>query len=702
MHRRTFLTLTGGFVATASLPGLLSGCSPSSVGDFFSFPQGVASGDPRPTSITLWTRIASRTERANLTVEVALDKEFATPVLQQDYVVTDASDHTLRVLVTDLSPDTVYYYRFRIGDEVFSPPGRTWTAPDPLLAPDISFAFASCQERRHGFYGAYRHMLADDLARPPEQQIRFVLHLGDFIYETLNDPLQTPIDSNLNPLAQPLTDSNGIERTITSLPDGDTTDTGVSYANTLADYRHLYREYLSDPDLLAARARWPFIHTWDDHEFSDDYWQTEANYRDTGDESSTDEPSQPRKVAANQAWFEYMPVNLAALEGVDEDLQQAAEFSFADVGSTPNTLIDDTGLAANDDNLRALDTLTIYRSFRFGNLVELIATDNRSYRSDHALPEDLGGNLPVFIQPRVVLPKDIINDLDAGRTANNNDPDTFLFLGGLFLNPRRNSSPGSMLGTRQKQWWKDTLQRSTARWKLWGNPVPLQRMLVNASALNAGLPDLILSGDAWDGYRTERNELMRFLLDNDIRNVVSLAGDIHAHAAGLVMDDYDSATPTAVMTEVVCAGISSTSQFAVGERLSRIENPSNLESRVRQLIAYENGGEIINNLNNTLLNGVEAAEVAAQTNSLDDIAAAANPTINSHLRYADTDAHGFGRVRVAAETMTAELMTITDINSDTEPEVLRIARFEIPYADPGSGSSISEPAITGTPPFPLR
>lgn len=716
MQRRDFLKLAGTFFVSASMPGVLTSCIHGG-GNAAShvFRQGVASGDPRSTSVVLWTRVEPKHMLLTsffVTAEVALDEDFTTLVLQETLEVTTASDYTLRVIVEGLQPDTFYFYRFFVDSDTVSPTGRTLTAPSISDTKPIHFAFVCCQDRIHGFYNAYRRLINDDLAAPADKQIRFILHLGDFIYETRNDPLQIPLDESLNPISEGLIDQHGQPRDIPPFPGGGETTSRIKYANTLDDYRHLYKNYLLDPDLQAARARWPFICVWDDHEFSDDCWQTEANYNDTGEGSGTDEPSQRRKVAANQAWFEYTPVNFINQEGVDADLQHAKEFEFVDVNETANVTIDEENFVNNADNVAAINSITIYRSFHFGQWMELVLTDNRSYRSDHPIPEDISGNSPLFIDARVALPVELINLLDAGKTANNGSPPTFLLLEDFVLNPRRHSPPGTMLGARQKRWWKETMARSDARWKLWGNSVPLQRFLLNVSALGTGLPDAVLTSDTWDGYRTERNELMEFLRNNDIRNIISLSGDVHAHSAGVVMDDYDAksdAHPS--MVEIVCGSISSVSQFAGVEQLSRRDDFTETERMLRSLITYDarltsSGGNnpLVNNLNNTLLNGVRSGMVAAQTNSFDDIIAAKDP-VNDHLVYMDTDAHGFGLVEVTESSMTVLLATIDSINNDparVSPQLKRTATFTIPFTEPGDEPSISPPTIMGDPPFPLN
>lgn len=719
MNRRKFLKVAGCLVASAGTIELFTACTPvDRVAPDDAFPQGVASGDPRPISIVLWTRANPLLEIAgsvDVTVEVALDEDFAQVVLRQTFGTNTAADYTLRVVAENLVANTIYFYRFWV-EGYRSRTGRTWTAPLATDSLPINFAFVSCQDYTHGFFGAYRRILNDDLAREPAEQLRFILHLGDFIYETRNESYQTPLDEHFDPIAQPLVDGRGRSRIVTPFPDGGVTSTGIQFANSVADYRHLYKTFLNDPDLQAARARWPFIHTWDDHEFSDDCWQTEANYHDTGPSSSTDEPSQPRRVAANQAWFEYTPVNLRALDDVTEDLRAAEEFKYAEVGTTPNTVVDSNNQVVNADNQVAINTITIYRNFRFGDLVELLITDNRSYRSDHALPEDISGNYSLFLHPRAALPLDMVNAMDAGRTANNNDPDLLLFVGEFVFNPRYRTPPGTMLGAQQKAWWKQVMQRSSARWKLWGNSVPAQRFRVDVSKVLPQLPDIILSSDSWDGYRTERNELMRFLRDNQISNVISFAGDLHAHFAGLVYDDYENTNtgasgPQAQMAEFVTASISSMSQFAAVEQLARRDVLDATQTTLRHLITFDStqaatpgADDRVVNLNTTLRFGARAAVTVARDNTRAAVENNRDPSFNAHLRYADTAVHGFGLVRVTRDSVTTQLVSVDSIINESGaagPAILRTATFVVPYTEAGGTINFTAPTIEGELPFPL-
>ena len=108
-------------------------------------------------------------------------------VAEQAVRASVASDHTVRVFVQGLSPDTVYYYRFHAGSDSSPYPGRTRTAPLPGASRKVRFAAISCQSYEQGYYGALRRMTNDDIAAEPDEQIDFVLHLGDFIYERTGD-----------------------------------------------------------------------------------------------------------------------------------------------------------------------------------------------------------------------------------------------------------------------------------------------------------------------------------------------------------------------------------------------------------------------------------------------------------------------------------------------------------------------------------
>ena len=699
MKRRDFLKRAGCFVASAAVPTWI-GCgddsdnpAPDGGSGKYLFPQGVASGDPQPKSIMLWTRVVaedSDAEKVSVTLEVSKSDKFSELVIKKSVQVSADSDFTLRVLAEDLTPGQAYYYRFRAGDAV-SRVGRTRTAPERDADVTAHFAWVSCQDYASNFYSAYRQMLNDDAKRPAAEQIQFVLHLGDFAYETRGAGFMTARNDDLEPVE--LKTKSGKPRAVTEFPSGGGMyNDEVNFAKTVDDYRHIYKTYLSDPDLQDARANWPFICIWDDHEFTDDCWQTQANYDRA---ASTDEPSQRRRVAGSQAWFEYVPSMLRE------------DFKPVEVEDAPYT---DVITVNEPNNVKAISAITVYRNLRWGKHVDLVLTDSRSYRSDHALAEESTvGNLLIF-HPRAALPKDVVNELDAGNTAHDGKPKDMV---GSFKNTRKDLPPGTMLGSAQKQWWKDVMKDSDATWRIWGNPVPILRLQLDGSDVALVMDQLILSGDAWDGYNTERKELMAFLKANSIRNVVSLSGDHHAHYAGVVLDDYEADKPTPVMVDLVTAGISSSSQFAeVASAFDGSIPPALAETAesVRRVIVYDStklGGteKAVPNLNTLLRYGSRAANAAADTHDLKKIEAARDPKVNPHLRFADSRATGYGLAHVSASKVDATLVTIErnyEELGEKSPGIRGSASFSIAHAASFDDVKMDEPKLEGRKPFPLQ
>ncbi len=699
MNRRDFLRLSGTFFAAASLGGLAACGGDDSpaidagpdapMAGAFSFPQGVASGDPRETSVVLWTRAIpmSGTADVPLKVEVATDAGFATVVVMQNITAPASSDHTVRVVVTGLAADTIYHYRFTAG--VDTAVGRTRTAPAAGADVPIRMAWVSCQDYAAGQYHSYRKLVEEDSARAEADQVRFVLHLGDFIYETRGDGFQGAIDDNFQPIT--VNNPDGTPRTVPAFPSGGGTAGGSNYAKTVDDYRHLYKLFASDPDLQAARARWPFVHTWDDHEFADDCWQSMANYTDA---QTLDEPSQARRYAANQAWFEFIPSQLTGAPGVAGVTQHAHDFATATVADAPFTAPNADNFVAETNNAAAVGSITIYRSLRFGKHCELVITDQRSFRSDHPIPEEVAAvDSTAYFNPRYAVPAVDVDTCDAGMTA---PPGAMVGILTQVPNPRATSPVGTLLGKTQKDWWKATMMGSDATWKVWGNEVPFMRFFIKDTA-NVLIVDRVMDSDAWDGFPRERRELTQFIKNNNIKNVVLLTGDIHAHFAGTVSDNFESATPMPVATEFIAAGISSNSVFSFYEAATR----AGVATAARGLISVDasggGGSAFTENMNMLLLHGEISAQTFGNTRDKAMALAQSDRTINPHLKYADTNAQGYG---VALFTATQCQATLTTVERpiDNTPGIKRTASFTVPKDNPGG---MTGPEMTGTPPFPM-
>ena len=309
--RRHFIAAAGAMGATAAWAGSeVLRTHPAWTEHRADFAEGVASGDPAAESVLLWTRVskAAQAERVPLFLEVAEDPAFRKLVCVADTQALREADHTCRVLVGGLEPAHVYWYRFIDSRGHGSRIGRTRTAPRPDEARDARFAFVSCQNICEGAQNAYRRMIFEDERAALADQLDFVLHLGDFIYEVVEYPEDRP-------------GGRRYERRVRDLvryPHGEKV-MSFHIPTTVEDYRTVYRAYLQDPDLQDARARWPFVAMWDNHEFSWLGWQSIQQFK------GENRPAQTRKVAANQAWFEYQPARVAKVGGPSLDRFEAPQ-----------------------------------------------------------------------------------------------------------------------------------------------------------------------------------------------------------------------------------------------------------------------------------------------------------------------------------------------------------------------------------------
>nr|WP_244900574.1 alkaline phosphatase D family protein [Streptomyces nanshensis] len=254
------------------------------------FLHGVASGDPLPDGVLLWTRVTPSPEAVpgsgkggptTVTWEVAEDEGFGKVVAHGTAKAEAASDHTVKADVRGLAADTAYWFRFSAGD-VRSPAGRTRTAPAEDAATDnLRFGVVSCSHYEGGYFASYRHLAA-------RTDLRAVLHLGDYIYEYGHDEY--------------LREGQTKEAVRTAQPTHETI--------TLADYRVRHAHHKLDPDCQAMHAAHAMIAMWDDHEIADDTWSGGADNHTPGEEGDWED----RRRAAHQAYFEWMPVR-PSIEG---------------------------------------------------------------------------------------------------------------------------------------------------------------------------------------------------------------------------------------------------------------------------------------------------------------------------------------------------------------------------------------------------
>jgi alkaline phosphatase D len=245
------------------------------------FLHGVASGDPLPDGILLWTRLTPAPEvvpgsglgaDTEVSWTIAEDRAFNSVVATGSTTATAASDHTVKADIRGLKPATDYWFRFSSGG-VDSPSARTRTAPATDAAVSgLRFGVVSCANWEAGYFSSYRHLAA-------RGDLDAWLHLGDYIYE-----YKTGEYAARGTVVRPHAPANEI--------------------TTLADYRTRHGRYKTDPDLQALHTKAPVIAIWDDHEFANDAWSGGAENHTEGTEGTWT----ARQAAAKQAYFEWMPV----------------------------------------------------------------------------------------------------------------------------------------------------------------------------------------------------------------------------------------------------------------------------------------------------------------------------------------------------------------------------------------------------------
>lgn len=293
MNRRSFLLATSSLAAAAIWSSRALGAVVQHPRfSQYPFQLGVASGDPSPTGVVLWTRLAPKPleigggmpmDSVEVSWQVAEDEQMSRIVSKGSTIANPDWAHSVHVEVEGLRPDRWYWYQFKAGSEV-SPKGRTRTMPLADALPErLRFAFASCQHYETGYYTAFEHMAAEDLD--------LVVHLGDYIYEY-----------------------KGIEKRVRIHPDHET--------KTVDQYRLRYALYKSDEALKRMHSLAPWIVTWDDHEVDNDYAAGNSEEKNV-----TSEELLLRRASAYKAYYEHMPLRRALLpNGPDMQIYRRLPF----------------------------------------------------------------------------------------------------------------------------------------------------------------------------------------------------------------------------------------------------------------------------------------------------------------------------------------------------------------------------------------
>ena len=605
------------------------------------FPEGVASGDPDSNSVLLWTRYPQTdpNSQAYLRVEIAEDEVFKRVISTADVPVSAAADWTCRVLVGGLKPAHIYWYRFTDKNGMGSRVGRTITAPGVTDSRPIKFAFVSCQNVNQGAQNAYRRMIFEDDQASSRDRLDFILHLGDFIYEMVWYPEDRPqgmYDRRL--------------RDVVRYPYGE--KIGDYHVPTnLDDYRAVYRGYLHDPEIQDARARWPFINMWDNHEFSWRGWQSLEKYEAT-------RATQTRKIAANQAFFEFQPARVKRPEATSLE-----EFKPPKVVDAPITKFDDHGLGIEPNNLAAIGSLKGYRAIRWGRNVELIVTDQRTYRSEE--PVDMPEAAPLSSHDFPgMTPQHAIEILDAGRTYNGGKPPATISSNDEKIsipNIWATRPPQTILGAEQKIWFLDRLQHSKAAWKIWGNTTATLEMRADPQ----NLPEGLTKPWPWPGYAgfalqdwstacTEKGEIYDFVSQRGITGFVTIAGDRHAFWAGLAAKSIPPHPFSPVGPVFVTGSISAPTLVEAHEHGIPKKHP--LRALYVGQGPEDQGPQPTFNM--MLRHGVRSCLEYAASGDVDKARTLSNPDLSPHASFIDMAGHGYALVRCTADTLESEFVCI--------------------------------------------
>ncbi len=603
------------------------------------FPEGVASGDPDSNSVLLWTRRSPQPEPAKeLTAEVALDEAFQRVIATHKVPLTADSDWTCRVLVGGLKPAQVYWYRFTDPQGNGSRVGRTITAPSNDDSRPVRFAFVSCQNVNLGAQNAYRRMIYEDERAPEQDRLGFVLHLGDFIYELVWYPEDraTYYDRKVVPILR--------------YPKGEKIE-DFHIPVDVDDYRAVYRNYLHDPDLQDARARWPFVPMWDNHEYSWQGWQALQVF--TGEVR----PAQTRKVAANQAFFEYQPARMVKSGGASLE-----RFNPPQVKDAPVKEFDADGLGQEPNNLAAINSLKGYRSLRWGRNLELIITDERSYRS-----EDPGSKVAptAFFNKDYsqFVPEEVMEILDAGRDYNGGKPpETIAFGGQQFPNVRKADPPQTLLGAEQRAWFLEQLRKSAATWKIWGSTTAALDMRADPQNLPAGLVPSAWPGAGYgsfgggdvSGAFHERGQIYDFIRRQGITGFAIVAGDRHSFWAGLAAKSLPPKPFDPIGLAFVVGSIS-----APGF-VEAMEHKLPKDAPLRPLFIGQGPQDTRPQptVNMLLKHGVRSCLEYAKSGNLQKARSLSNPDLSPHLSFVDMGGHGYAVVQATASRLETEFVCI--------------------------------------------
>ena len=376
-------------------------------------------------------------------------------------------------------------------------------------------------------------------------------------------------------------------------------------------------------------------------------------------------------------------------------------FAFSDVPTAG--IFDDDGLGQEPNNLAALASLTGYRALRWGRHVDLIITDQRSYRSEDPTGDDRADVFTSKDFPNL-FPQEAQEILDAGRTANGGKPPATIRFGDKEIaNFRKDKPAQTILGATQKKWFLDRLKTSNATWKIWGNTTGTLDWRADPQNLPAGLTKPwpgagyagFGGGDHGSAY-VERAQIYDFVANEGITGFATVAGDRHSFWAGLAA----KALPPQKFEPVGIAFV--TGSISAPGLVESLEHKFPKDHPLRPLFVADRGGPKPEPAVNMLLrHGVRSCLEYSKSGDIDKARALSNADNAPHLRFIDMGGHGYTVVRASTDAFETEFVCIQrPVESNTAADggalVYRV-KHRAPLWKKGEAPQLEQQIVEGDP-----
>lgn len=484
---------------------------------------GVASGDVTTSNAIVWTRAvdASAPAAAALTIQVTTDPTFTTGISTVNSTTDAAKDYTCKVDITGLLPGTVYYYRVVGPASELSIVGKFKTAPAANADAALHFAFSGDND---GLMRPYT--LATTI---PAQNLDFYVNLGDVIYENASNLTTSGAHNSASWLNSPSVTLSNDSLSRDGLPRATASPAFATQAQLKTDYEKKYRENFLPVNtggqnslqvLYAAQGNYT---TWDNHELGN------RKYIDggapaggsvggaSGNDMATGRGVDARAYTGSNTGGSGNVNNVNDVNASSTDIMNRATgwLALRDVFLAYQPIADRGSVTAPSD-ARTHGTKQLYTAQQWGKHAVYINTDSRSYRDIRL------------------------------KTANGGSDDT--------STPRADNAARTYLGATQLAWLKSTLlaaESAGTRWKFVSISDPIDQLGPVGGALTGTLTGVNADGGKayMGGYRAERNDLLKFIADRQIKNVVFMATDDHQNRINEL--SYSPTGQTAVQSSYV-------------------------------------------------------------------------------------------------------------------------------------------------------